>query len=340
MNEPRDSEQNGSQPLPLAIIVPLVVVLAVIIGVVAFSLSGGANLKHRTSRDDPERLTPLSTLTPSPTPPSTSTPTPIRRATATRAATARPTRTPRSSPTATSTATATDAPTAAATETATLPPPTATPHAVVSGDEVALRAGPMQKYDVVATAAQGDALPVVGRSGDGRWLQVRYDGELVWVLATALEAVDAVEELPVVRRPNWPPTPTPRPTRTPRTTRAPRIPRPVLLEPRGGARFGRQSQVRFKFSWYRRLEPDERVALYVRTADRTQVFDWWASEADILGGGGAIHEEEDRVVYEINSGVGALPGRSVYWRVAIFLDTPEEQTQVSPWSRERRIALR
>jgi hypothetical protein len=111
-----------------------------------------------------------------------------------------------------------------------------------------------------------------------------------------------------------------------------------LVEPRNGARFS--DRVRYKFTWIRRLEPDERVSIYVRTADRSDFFEWRASEADILGGGGAIHEQEDRVLYEVNSGFGSLPRGRVSWRVAIFYDTPDETRQVSPWSRERRIVIR
>jgi len=73
------------------------------------------------------------------------------------------------------------------------------------------------------------------------------------------------------------------------------------------------------------------------TSDGSQIFDWWVSETDILNGGGAIHEEDDRVVFEVNSGFGSLPKGSIYWKVAVFLDTPDEKRQISPWSSQRRI---
>jgi hypothetical protein len=108
-----------------------------------------------------------------------------------------------------------------------------------------------------------------------------------------------------------------------------------LIEPAGGAKFS--DKVRFKFSWFRRLQQDERISIYMWTADGSDYFDWWVSEADILNGGGAIHEQADRVVYEVNSGFGPLPAGKTYWKVAVFLDSPSEKSQVSPWSRRRRI---
>lgn len=73
--------------------------------------------------------------------------------------------------------------------------------------------------------------------------------------------------------------------------------------------------------------------------DGSDYFDWWVSETDILNGGGAIHEQDDHVVYEVNSGFGSLPPGIAYWKVAVFLDTPEEKRQVSPWSGKRRIKI-
>jgi hypothetical protein len=201
---------------------------------------------------------------------------------------------------------------------------------------VHLRAGPQRKFDVLGQVRQGDVLVVVGRTRNGKWLQVSSDGQLAWVLAELVETTATADQIAIVK--DMPPTPTPRPTRTPKPTRAPRVPRPILLEPDNRAKF--KDRVRFKFSWYRELEPNERVSLYLWASGVGQVSDWWASEADILNGGGAIHVEPDRVVYEINSGVGRFSARVVYWKVAIFYDTPEEKRQVSPWSRHRVIRIR
>ena len=110
---------------------------------------------------------------------------------------------------------------------------------------------------------------------------------------------------------------------------------PVLIEPPPGAGF--KDKVRFKFTWFRRLRADERVSIYVRSADGSASFDWWVSEADLLAGGGAIYAQDDGFVYEVNSGIGPLPPGEAAWRVAIYLDTPSAKRQISPWSPERRI---
>jgi hypothetical protein len=358
MNEPTDGERNGSQRVPLAIILPLIVVLGVTISILAFALSGGDIRLRRPFRNNPKPPLAIQTRTSSLTPFSTSTrqgiATPPRTVAAmpgatntpppTPSATATPTQTPTSTSTAIATLapthTATPTPTATPTVTATPPPPTPTPHAIVIEDMVALRAGPIRKYDVLAQARQGDDLPLVGRTGDSKWLQVIHGGQLVWVQAELLATEDAVDQVPIVRPKDFPPTPTPAPTRPPRAGQTSYwgVPRPILLEPRNGARFG--DKVRFKFSWVRRLQEGERVSIYLRTSDDSEHFDWWVSEADILNGGGAIHQEPDRVVYEVNSGFGSLPQGRTYWKVAVCLDTPAEKRQISPWSRERRIVHR
>ena len=337
MNPPTLSETVAAECLCRSIL-PLVIVLGAIIATLAFFLFGSENSLLGLFRDDSEPLLVIYTGTPSPTPfpTSTRTPTPTFADTATAASTPVPAPSATATETQVPTHTPTLTPAATPTKTATLPPPTPTPYAIVIGDGVQLLAGPRKTYDVLGTARQGDALPVVGRTRNSRWLQVSKDGQVAWILAELLEATGAVDQAPVVT--DILPLPTPRPTRIPRPTRTPSVPQPVLIEPAGGARFS--DKVRFKFSWFRRLQQDERVALSVRTGDRSGQFDWWVSEADILNGGGAIHEEADRVVYEVNSGFGSLPPGRAFWRVAVFLDTPDEKRQVSPWSRERRIMIR
>jgi hypothetical protein len=209
----------------------------------------------------------------------------------------------------------------------------------VIDQEIALREGPMRKYDILARARQGDTLPLVGRTGNSAWLQVIHNEQLVWVQAKLLSVEGALDPVPVVRPKDFPPTPLPTPTRPRRAGQVGGgVPKPFLLEPRAGARFG--EKVRFKFSWTRRLQENERVSIYLRAGDDSATFDWWVSEADILNGGGAIHEEDDRVIYEVNSGFGPLPKGRTFWKVAIVLDTPDEKRLVSPYSRERRIVYR
>ena len=119
-----------------------------------------------------------------------------------------------------------------------------------------------------------------------------------------------------------------------------RLPRPIPVEPRAGAKFGVGSRVRYKFSWYRKIQENERVSIYVWMSDGSDAFEWRASEADILNGGGAIHEQADGILYEINSGFGQLSKGPAYWKVGIFVDTPTDNSQIGEWSRRRRIVIK
>jgi hypothetical protein len=208
---------------------------------------------------------------------------------------------------------------------------------VVIDDPVRLRAGPGQMYDVAGYVRRGDALPLVARTADGEWIQVSIDGRLAWILALLAQAQTGADQVPVASQ--IPPTPTatatPSPTPTPTPTP---LPAPVLVDPPSGASFG--DKVRFTFTWFRGLQHDERVSIYVRSADGVNQSDWWVSEADILAAGGAIRAQADGFVYEINSGLGSLPPGKAFWRVAIFRDTPSDKRQMSPWSQERQIHKR
>jgi hypothetical protein len=169
-------------------------------------------------------------------------------------------------------------------------------------------------------------------------LQVRHAGETAWVLASLGEPQAGADQVPVVR--DIPPAPTimptvaSTPTLTPTLTPTP-LPAPVLLEPPAGAVF--EDKVRFKFSWYRRLLPNERFSIYVRSVHENAESDWWVSEQDILDGGGAIHAVPGAFVYEVNSGLAGIPSGEAFWRVAVYEDRPEVKQAVCPWSEERPI---
>jgi len=126
-------------------------------------------------------------------------------------------------------------------------------------------------------------------------------------------------------------------TSTPRVLVRPPIPAPVLKEPLAGVTMPSARVVRFKFVWSRELESNERVLLYIRSVEQSGEFAWGASGEDILHGGGKISKVEGGVLYEINAGFGDLPSGKAAWKVAIVLDTPTGQRQVSPWSEERPI---
>ena len=143
---------------------------------------------------------------------------------------------------------------------------------------------------------------------------------------TATTAVDDQETRPVTTTPSVP---------VPHTFTATPLPAPVLLEPPAGAAF--EDRVRFKFSWYRRLLPHERFSIYVRSVHENAAFDWWASEQDILDGGGAIYAVPGAFVYEVNSGLGPIPSGEAFWRVVVYDDRPGVKRAVCPWSEGRGI---
>jgi hypothetical protein len=109
----------------------------------------------------------------------------------------------------------------------------------------------------------------------------------------------------------------------------------VLLEPEAGASF--DTTLRLKLRWYRRLQPGEKLSLYVGSRQDGSYANWWASETDILLGGGAIYPAEGGVVFEVNYGLDALSKGEAFWRVCVVGETATGKWQVSPWSDERQI---
>ncbi len=90
----------------------------------------------------------------------------------------------------------------------TEPPPVSL--LTVEGD-LKIRRGPANIYAVMGTAEAGQQLPISGRSFDGNWWQIEYQGQSGWVSGQDL-AISHVESVPVTV---GVPTPTPTPTATP-----------------------------------------------------------------------------------------------------------------------------
>jgi hypothetical protein len=109
----------------------------------------------------------------------------------------------------------------------------------------------------------------------------------------------------------------------------------VLFEPESGAGFSKE--VRLKWTWYRRLEDDEKFAVRWSPTSGQVVGDWWVSEVGIIGGGGAIYAVEGGYRFEVNMGLGPYPGGEAYWSVAVFGETLTEKWQISQWSEGRQI---
>ncbi len=66
---------------------------------------------------------------------------------------------------------------------------------------VNLRAGPGTSFALLGQVVQGNRLPIVGRSADSTWWQVRAAGRDVWVFGELVQPVGAVESAPVVDAP-------------------------------------------------------------------------------------------------------------------------------------------
>ena len=113
------------------------------------------------------------------------------------------------------------------------------------------------------------------------------------------------------------------------------LPAPVLVEPEEGASFA--DNARFKFIWYRRLEPNERFSIQIQAVGHPPEYDWWPGEQDILEGGGAIHPTKGGYLYEVNVRLRPVSLGEAHWRVAVMGEQGPQRWQVSPWSAERQI---
>jgi hypothetical protein len=76
-----------------------------------------------------------------------------------------------------------------------------------------VRAGPGTGHAVIATAKQGDRLPVTGRNTDGSWLEVTLpDGRSGWIAASLAQLNVPADKVALARViPTPPPVPTPAP---------------------------------------------------------------------------------------------------------------------------------
>ena len=164
----------------------------------------------------------------------TPTHTPTLRPAPTHTPTLRPTLTATSSPTVTSTPKPTDTPTATPTArpkdlpaTSTPVPtntPTQTPKPKVDSAtaNVNLRAGPGTSYLVVGGLEKGDAVQIVGKTGDGQWYRVKLtSGAVAWVASGYIQVETDSGAIPVVAPADIPPTPSPEPTLPPTATPLP-----------------------------------------------------------------------------------------------------------------------
>ncbi|MBW7882471.1 MAG: SH3 domain-containing protein [Caldilineaceae bacterium] len=101
------------------------------------------------------------------------------------------------------------------------PTPTTAPPQVVLNDVVNIRTGPGTAYNLLGTEQSGSTFRVIGKSPDGTWWQIDYEGKTGWVFgqlvtATNTEAVAVAQNIPPTPVPPPPTnTPVPQPTPTP-----------------------------------------------------------------------------------------------------------------------------
>lgn len=115
------------------------------------------------------------------------------------------------------------------------PPPTETPTpanaTLTVADTANLRGGPGTTYSIVGAANSGESFPIIGKSPDGQWWQVTFNGQPAWLFGQLVttqnaDAVAIAQNIPVA--PTAAPAPPPEPTATPApVAAAPAAPAPA-----------------------------------------------------------------------------------------------------------------
>jgi len=191
-------ERVFTMPVSSTYILPIVILLTIVVTGCAQKVNAGP----------PPTRTPIPTFTPSPTYDVLATMV-VEAADATATAGA---------PTITPTPTETETPTVTPTET----PEVAQ---VVIPRAVNIRSGPSTLHVVLGSADSGQSYPILGKSSDGTWWQIDYNGQSGWVFAEIVEEKAATDIPVAVNIPTLPPPP---PTNTPTITPTPEFtPTPV-----------------------------------------------------------------------------------------------------------------
>ncbi|MCC6169440.1 MAG: SH3 domain-containing protein [Caldilineaceae bacterium] len=121
---------------------------------------------------------------------------------------------------------------APAQEVAATPPAPPAAAEVVANTTMNVRGGPGTNYNIVGAANQGQRYPVIGKSPDGTWWQINYNGQPGWVFGELVTAqnTQAVAVASNIPQPP-PPTATPIPQPTPVPQPQPEQPTPAPQQP-------------------------------------------------------------------------------------------------------------
>ncbi|MCB0060756.1 MAG: SH3 domain-containing protein [Caldilineaceae bacterium] len=183
----------------LHVIVPVWILLVLVVSGCAQKVNAGP----------PPTRTPIPTFTPSPTYDVLATM--VFEASAATATAEAPTITPTPTETETPTVTPTDTPEVAQ---------------VIIPRTINVRVGPSTLHAVIGSADSGESYPILGKSNDGTWWQIDYNGQTGWVFAEIVEQKAATGVPVAVNIPTLPPPP---PTWTPTITPTPEFtPTPVF----------------------------------------------------------------------------------------------------------------
>lgn len=117
-------------------------------------------------------------------------------------------------------------------EVAATPTPAPAAAEVIANTTMNVRGGPGTNYNIVGAANQGQRYPVIGKSPDGTWWQINYNGQPGWVFGELVTAqnTQAVAVASNIPQPP-PPTPTPIPQPTPVPQPQPEQPTPAPEQP-------------------------------------------------------------------------------------------------------------
>jgi uncharacterized protein YraI len=125
---------------------------------------------------------------------------------------------------------------APAQEVAATPTPAPAAAEVVANTTMNVRGGPGTNYNIVGAANQGQRYPVIGKSPDGTWWQINYNGQPGWVfgeLVTAqnTQAVAVAANIPQPPPPTATPIPQPTPVPQPAPAQPTTAPQPAPEQP-------------------------------------------------------------------------------------------------------------
>lgn len=106
-----------------------------------------------------------------------------------------------------------------------------TPAEALINSAMNVRGGPGTNYNIIGGANPGERYPVTGKSNDGTWWQIDYNGQAGWVFGdlvstTGVESVEVAQNIPAP-----PPTAVPVPAAPEPAAPAPAAPEPAAPEP-------------------------------------------------------------------------------------------------------------